>query len=215
MAILSSARIVWTLVFPAALLAHPGVAAGAQERPPSAQEMAVLGNAIRGDFDAADRAIERSMVSPQPDFELFWQYQSFLVNEASQPRRAAVLGEKWLATVRQARPRALGRILKETGLGILFGSFRATHSPADKTRARRLIEESVEVNPDVAESFIHLSLLAALDGQNRLAVSMLARAVETSSDRAQREQLSGMLASARSDATVLVSAARRVYEMGQ
>jgi len=216
MAIFSTARMLLGVLFIVASLAwvDSGALAAAQER--SAVGLTpntLLGLAKRGDFETADHAIERNLSSPRPDFELLWQYQSFLVNQASQPSRAATLGEKWLPTVRHAKPKAQGRILKETALGILFGSFRQTHAPAAKARARRLLEECVEVNPTVSEAFIHLALLSALEGQPRVAVSMLDRAVEGSTDRSQREQLSSMLASARSDATVLLNAARRVYQI--
>jgi hypothetical protein len=172
----------------------------------------VMSYASAGQFDAADRAIEVSLTSKQPDYELFWEYLSFLVNESSQPSRAARLGQKWLPTVRRAAPPSQGRILKETALGILFGRYRESHLPEDRVAAKKLLIDAVEVNPQVCEAYIHLAMLESLEGQTTAALTMLDRSVETASDSSLRKELLATRDQVRQDPHSLVVIARRTYE---
>jgi hypothetical protein len=169
--------------------------------------------ALQRQFDQADQAVELSLSSRQPDYESFWKYLYFLVNEAKEPVRAARLGQKWLPAVRKASPPAQGRILKETALGVLFGDFRQTHQASDRTVAKRLLEETVEVNPRVSEAYIHLAMLAGLEGKNQVAMSMLNRGIETASEEAFRQVCLSLREKATKDPTLFMTMARRMYSM--
>jgi hypothetical protein len=188
-----------------------------QELGSSALGNSVMRLASQGQFDAADRAMEASLASTQPDYDVFWEYQAYLVNQTgrSQEDRAARLGQKWLPVVRKAPPPARGRIMKETAVGILFGPFSRTHSRADLTAARTLLEDAVQANPQLCEAYLHLALIAALEGQLPAALTMLDRTVETSVDDEQRSQFISLRDQARKDPSYLVTVARRMYGIAQ
>jgi serine/threonine-protein kinase PpkA len=173
----------------------------------------VLDLAHQGQFEAADRAIELELASQQADYDLFWQYLSFLTNEANEATRAVKLGQKWLPAVRREKPQALGRILKETAVGILFGRFRETHLLDDRSAAKALLEEAIETNPDVMEAYIHLALLASLEGQGAASLSLLGRAVETATNDAQREELGKLRDRAGQEEGYLLTIARGMYDI--
>jgi tetratricopeptide (TPR) repeat protein len=174
---------------------------------------AVEGLASQGQFQAADQVIELELTGQQPDYDLFHDYLSYLVNETDEAARAARLGEKWLPAIRKDRPQALGRILKETALGILFGRFRQTHSSDDYIAAKGLLEEAIEENPQVMEAYLHLAFLASLEGRAAASVSLLGRAVETATDRAQREQIASVRDRAQEDEKYLLAIARHMYSI--
>lgn len=190
-----------------------GTVSAQQPSYPPDPRSAVLGLASQGQFQSADKAIELELASGQPDYELFWEYLHFLVNQTDEEARAARLGEKWLPAIRQHRPPALGRILKETGVAILFGRFRETHSSEDYMSAKVLLEEAIETNPQVTEAHLHLALLASLEGRAAASLSLLGRAVETSTDRAQREQFAIVRDRAKREEGYLFAIARRMYDM--
>lgn len=196
-------------------LSYCGLLSAQQPAPSTTLRDTVMRLAMQQQFESADRAIELSLTSKQPDYETFWNYLYFLVNESKKPFLAARLGQKWLPLVRRAAPPAEGRILKETALGTLYGPFRQTHQAADRIAAKRLLEEAVEVNPNVCEAYIHLAMLAALEGRSQVAISMLDRGIETANDEAFRQMCTTLRDAARKEPTQLIAAARGAYNIEQ
>lgn len=187
-----------------------------QGRGSSALQASVLRLASQAKFDAADRVIEVSLDSPQPDYDALEAYLGYLVNQARpfQNARAANLGQKWLAVVRKAPPAARGRIMKDTAIGILFGNFRQYQSPTDRIAARRMLEEAVEANPRICEAYLHLALIAALEGRARAASSLMDRTIETADDDEQRAKFISIRDQSQKDTTYLAKVARSVYGIG-
>jgi hypothetical protein len=177
----------------------------------SALRNSVMRPASQGQFDAADRAMEVSLASTEPDYDVFWEYLAYLANQKHQNDRAAQLGQKWLPVVRKAPPLVRGRIMKETAVAILFGPFRRTQSPADRVAARRLLDHAVEANPQLSEAYLHLALIAALEGRLVDMLPMLDRTVETAGNEEQRSSFISLRDRARNDPRDMVSVAHRVY----
>jgi hypothetical protein len=171
--------------------------------------------ASEGQFAAADQAMEVSLASTQPDYDAFWEYLAYLANQKHQNDRAAQLGQKWLPVVRKAPPPVRGRIMKETAVGILFGPFARTQSALNRTAARRLLEDAVEANPRLTEAYLHLALIAALEGRVAAVVPMLDRTVETAVDDQQHAYFVNLRDQARTDPRSVVTVARRVYGVEQ
>ncbi len=190
--------------------------AAQQKSGSSALRTSVMRLASQGEFDAADRAMETSLGSTQPDYDVFWEYLDYLVNQAQpyQNVRAAQLGQKWQAVVRRAPPMARGRIMKQTGIAMMFGLYSQTRSAADRTAARRLLEDAVEANPRLCEAYLHLALIAALEGRLVAGLALLDRTIETADDDEQRAQFISIRDQCRKDSANLVTLARRVYRLG-
>lgn len=190
--------------------------AAQQKSGSSALRTSVMRLASQGEFDAADRAMETSLGSTQPDYDVFWEYLDYLVNQAQpyQNVRAAQLGQKWRAVVRRAPPMARGRIMKQTGIAMMFGLYSQTRSAADRTAARRLLEDAVEANPRLCEAYLHLALIAALEGRLVAGLALLDRTIETADDDEQRAQFISIRDQCRKDSANLVTLARRVYRLG-
>ncbi len=186
------------------------------QRGSSTLQASVLRLASQEQFDAADRVIEGSLFSAQPDYDAFEAYLGYLVNQARpfQNVRAAHLGQKWLPVVRKAPPEVRGRIMKETAVGMLFGNFRQSQSAADRIAARRMLEDAVEANPRLCEAYLHLSLIAALEGRQLAASSLLDRTIETSDDDEQRAKFSSIRGQSKKDPAYLAMVARSVYGIG-
>jgi len=188
-----------------------------QEQNSSALRTSVMRLASQGQFDAADRVMEVSLGSERPDYNVFWEYLDYLVNQAQpyQNVRAAQLGRRWQVVVRKAPPAARGRIMKQTGIAMMFGLYSQTRSAADRTAARRLLEDAVEANPRLCEAYLHLALIAALEGRLPAGLALLDRTIETADDDEQRAEFASIRDQCRKDSAYLVTVARRVYRMNQ
>ena len=97
---------------------------------------------------------------------------------------------------------------------MMFGLYSRTRAAADRTAARRLLEEAVEANPRLCEAYLHLALIAALEGRLVAGLALLDRTIETADDDEQRTQFISIRDQCRKDSANLVTLARRVYRLG-
>ena len=143
----------------------------------------------QGRYEEADQLVEHNLKSSHRDYELLWAYVQLLANGREENERAIVLGERWLPVAREERPPALGRLLKETGMAVLYGRYRHTHNESDLYYGKELLEEAIQVNPHVMEAYFHLALIAAYKGKLSKAQSLMTRARETSTTTGEKGEM--------------------------
>ncbi|MCK4394025.1 TIR domain-containing protein [Candidatus Bipolaricaulota bacterium] len=136
----------------------------------------------QGDYEESCRQLEIYLGENPSDYPVLYFCVNDLLETYHQFDVVAGLVDSWLPSVEQESREWAGRLLKQKGLALLRHWFQSDRTDKALAEAQEILLGSVELNPDISESHLHIAITYALQGDMLLFDKYLDRTIKTSAD---------------------------------
>lgn len=143
-------------------------------------ELISLNNQLK--FEESASRIESYLNENPTDYYVLYHYLQDIGEDHGQYETVIRILDNRLPSIRLADPEWSGRLLKNRAVALLFGRYSLSKNREDLLKAKNDLLLSVEYNPKISESWLHLAIISTIEGDFLDADLYLGRAISTSAD---------------------------------